>query len=172
MPISLPNITDYQDMQCWLFAKYSYDSSLDEYRKRNQFNKNKIIKDIYNGKKAEFLVYNYLVRKGKKLNSPDVNIYDKRNKSYDADLSVDGINIHVKSHLKNENYPVSWVFQTKDPLLFKKNDNDYLALVVVSDKSYMYVKYISKVSFKDPIKKVLKTNKSCVYEKDIRNFKK
>ena len=93
MKIKLNKITEYQDKQSDLFSKYSVFSSLSEYEKRNQFNKEKIINDIYNGKKAEFLVYNYLIYKQKKLTSPDLNIYEKYKKSYDADLYLKNVNI-------------------------------------------------------------------------------
>ena len=83
MKIQLNPITEYQDKQCELFSKYSVWSSLSEYKKRNQVNKDKIVNDIYNGKKAEFLVYNFLISKQKEINSPDLNVYEKHNKSYD-----------------------------------------------------------------------------------------
>ena len=116
-------------MVCHWFSKYSVFSSLSEYEKRNQFNEDKIINDIYNGKKAEFLVYNFLISKQKKLASPDLNIYERYNKSYDADLHLKNVNIHVKSHKVNGNFPVSWVFQKKDPLLLEVKNNNYLAFV-------------------------------------------
>ena len=168
MKIQLSTITEYQEKQCELFSKYSVFSSLPEYKKRNQFNEDKIIKDIYNGKKAEFLVYNFLISKQKQLNSPDLNIYEKYNKSYDSDLILKDVNIHVKSHNVSGNFPVSWVFQKKDPLLTKLKDNNFLALVVMNkETSYMYLKKISEVYFKQPLKESLRVTKVCVYESDF-----
>jgi hypothetical protein len=161
-------ITKYQEKQCELFSNYSVSSSLSEYKKRNQLDKDKIISDIYNGKIAEFLVYNFLISKGKILNSPDLNIYSGYKKSFDADLVLDNVNIHVKSHIINGIFPVSWVFQRTDPLVKSPSDKDYLALVVLDDRgSYMYLKKTSQVLFKDPVKDVLKRTKVCVYETDI-----
>ncbi len=172
MSTRLNEITEYQDEQCSLFAKHSVSTSLSEYKKRNQFNKDKIIDDIYNGKKAEFMVYNFLIAKQRKLSSPDLNIYERYDKSYDADLYLEDADahIHVKSHKVNGNFPVSWVFQKKDPLLLEARDNDYLALVVM-DKgaSYMYLKNIKDVVFRDPAKESLRKTKSCIYESDFLN---
>jgi hypothetical protein len=168
MKIELKTITDYQEKQCDLFSKFSVFSSLEEYKKRNQFDKEKIINDIYNGKVAEFMVYNFLILKQKKVNSPDLNIYEKYNKSYDADLSLQGANIHIKSHNVNSNFPVSWVFQKKDSLITKIKDDDFLALVVMNKEiNYMYLKKISEVIFKEPVKESLKETKLCIYENDL-----
>ena len=168
MKIQLNKITEYQYKQCNLFSKYSVITSLSEYKKRNQFNKDKIINDIYNGKKAEFLVYNFLISKQKKLISPDLNIYGKYDKSYDADLYLENVNIHVKSHKVNGNFPVSWVFQKKDPLLLEVKNSDYLALVVMNeDINYMYLKNIKDVVFNEPVKESLRKTKSCIYESDF-----
>jgi hypothetical protein len=168
MKTELKTITEYQEKQCDLFSKFSVFSSLEEYKKRNQFDKEKIINDIYNGKVAEFMVYNFLILKQKKVNSPDLNIYEKHNKSYDADLSLQGANIHIKSHNVNSNFPVSWVFQKKDPLITKIKDDDFLALVVMNKEiNYMYLKKISEVSFKEPVKESLKETKLCIYENDL-----
>jgi hypothetical protein len=179
MRIELGKITEYQDKQCELFSNYSVSSSLDEYEKRNQFNKDKIINDIYNGKKAEFLVYNLLISRKKELNSPDLNIYEKYNKSYDADLVLNSydaesvlkaLNIHVKSHNVNGIFPISWVFQKNDPLLTEQKDNNFLALVVMNEEiNYMYMKKISEVDFKPPLKESLRMTKVCVYEADLKD---
>ena len=168
MKIQLNQISEYQEEQCKLFSKYSVYSSLIEYGKRNQLNKEKIIKDIYNGKVAEFMVYNFLIHKQKKLNSPDLNIYEKESKSYSADLYLDGTNIHIKSHNASSNFPISWVFQKKDPLLTNSKDTDFLALVVIKKEvNYMYLKRISEVNFKEPIKENIKQTKLCIYESDF-----
>jgi hypothetical protein len=168
MRIQLDKITEYQDKQCDLFSKYSYFSSLSEYKKRNQDNKEKIINDIYNGKKAEFLVYNFLVSEQKKISSPDLNIYEKYSKSYDADLHIKDISIHVKSHSVNGSYPISWVFQKQDPLLSVIQEHNFLALVVMNEETnYMYLKKVSEVTFREPLREYLKETKVCIYESDF-----
>lgn len=168
MRLELSNATEYQNRQCLLFASYSVATSINEYKKRNQLDVKKIELDIYNGKLAEFMVYNYLVSKGRILASPDLNIYQKYQKSYDSDLCVNGVKIHVKSHVSNKLYPVSWLFQKNDPLIITHNE-DYLALVVFKfNKRYMYLKKRSEVSFLEPIKNSLKANKLCLYESQFK----
>ena len=159
--IKLKHVTEYQRLQCELFSKFSVFSSLDEYKRRGQCDKDKIISDIYNGKVAEFMVYNFFISKGKSLASPDLNIYQRGMKSFDADLVIGDVNIHVKSHISNEIFPVSWMFQKNDPL----PSRDYLCLVV--DNSYMYIKKVSEVEFSEPMKESLRHTKVCLYEKTI-----
>lgn len=159
--IKLKPLTKYQELQCDLFSRFSVFSSLDEYKRRGQSDKNKIISDIYNGKVAEFMVYNFFISKGKSLSSPDLNIYQRGMKSFDADLVIGDVNIHVKSHISNEIYPVSWMFQKNDPL----QGRDYLCLVV--DNIYMYIKKVSEVEFSEPMKESLRHTKVCLYENKI-----
>ena len=161
--IKLEAITEYQRLQCELFSRFSFSSSLDEYNRRGQHNSDKIINDIYNGKVAEFMVYNFFIKKGRSVSSPDLNIYSKKMKSFDADLVVGDVNVHVKSHISNNIFPVSWMFQKNDPLPIE----DYLCLVV--DNTYMYIKKVSDVEFSEPMKESLRHTKVCLYEKTIYN---
>lgn len=162
--IKLEAVPEYQRLQCELFSRFSFSSSLDEYNRRGQHDKDKIINDIYNGKIAEFMVYNFFVKKGRSLSSPDLNIYSKKMKSFDADLVIGDVSIHVKSHMSNNIFPVSWMFQKNDPLPAE----DYLCLVV--DNSYMYIKRVSEVEFSEPMKKSLRHTKVCLYEKNIKTL--
>ena len=167
----LEQITEYQYKQCELFAEYSVSTSVNQYKKRMQFNIDKIKKDIFYGKTAEFMVYNYLIKAGKNPTTPDLNIYIGKNKSYDADIALGDNNLHVKSHLINNNFPVSWLFQKNDPLIINKNKNDFLVLVVINnddDRNFMYVLNINDVSFKEPIKESLRQSKLCLYESDLK----
>ena len=94
-----------------------------------------------------------------------MNIYDKRGKSYDADLMIGETKLHVKSHISNGSYPPSWVFQKNDPLINNPDRNDYLALCVnLNGVDYMHLKNISEVMFQPPIKDSLKNTKLCIYE--------
>jgi len=160
--VKLDPITEYQRLQCDLFSRFSVFSSLDEYKRRGQADKDKIISDIYNGKVAEFMVYNFFIKKGRSLSSPDLNIYSKRMKSFDSDLVIGNVNIHVKSHISNNIFPVSWMFQKNDPL----PEEDYLCLVV--DHSYMYIRKVSQVEFSEPMKMSLRHTKVCLYEKNLK----
>jgi len=162
--INLEHVTEYQHQQSLLFAKYSTSSSVDEYGKRNQYNINKIQQDIYNGKVSEFMVYNYLKNVGKSPSSPDLNIYEKKEKSYDADIIVGNANIHVKSHCTSSSFPVSWMFQKNDPLVIWKPQYNFLCLVVLDKiQNYMFIKDIRDVEFSEPKKESLKSSKVCIY---------
>jgi hypothetical protein len=160
--------TEYQVKQCELFSHYSVDTSADCYKRRNQTNIEKIIKDIYYGKLAEFMVYNFLISKGKKPSVPDVTIYDKKRKSFDADIISGKNNIHVKCHKVNNLFAISWMFQKTDPLIINGQDNDFLALVVLDeDESYMYLENIKNVIFGLPMKESLRKTKVCLYESSL-----
>src|SRR5262245_25836486 len=77
-----------------------------------QNNRDKIKHDSYNGKLAEFAVYNRIIEKGFECTKPDLNIYDIDKRSWEHDLVVkaNGLqyNIHVKSCDARWG---SWVFQ-------------------------------------------------------------
>ena len=154
--------------RCKIFAAFSVDSSADEYARRNQNDINKIKIDIYSGKVAEFMVYNYLVSRGKHVTKPDLDIYDKHHKSFDSDLVSDGVNLHVKSHFVNPRFPVSWVFQKKDKITSDAGD-DYLCLVVMKENwdNWFYIKAAKLLDFKQPVKESLRATKVCIYEKDL-----
>lgn len=159
----------YTLKRCKLFAEFSVQSSLDEYARRNQTNVDKIKLDIYRGKVAEFMVYNYLVDKGKNTTKPDLDVYDKDHKSFDADLVCEGVNLHIKSHFVNSRFPVSWVFQKKDKIT-RDSCSDYLSLVVINEDwdGWFYLEQAKLLRFKEPKKESLKASKVCVYEKDLQ----
>lgn len=164
----LKQVGDYQTQQCKLFAEYSTESSLEMYKDRNQLDEHKIFKDIFTGKLAEYMVYNYFIERNVNVSTPDLNIYNSNRKSYDADIRVDDIGIHVKSHEVNEIYPISWVFQKNDPLVLHRDDSTYLCLVVFNGaENYMYIVQVKEVDFKEPIKEKLRETKVCLYERDI-----
>ena len=158
----------YTLKRCEIFAEFSVQSSVDEYARRNQNDVDKIKLDIYRGKVAEFMVYNYLVGRGKNITKPDLEIYDKHHKSFDSDLTSEGVNIHVKSHFVNPKFPVSWVFQKKDKITRDAGD-DYLCLVVMNESwdDWFYLEKAKLLDFREPKKQSLKATKVCIYEKDL-----
>lgn len=56
------NVDDIR--KCRKFALDVVETNLEKYKQRSQFNKRKIIKDIYVGKKAELAVWHYLLGMG------------------------------------------------------------------------------------------------------------
>lgn len=159
---------------CLEFAHLIYNSNKQEYARRNQSNKEKVINDIANGKYAECLVFDFLLSNKKKedhIAPVDFMLYPKEHKSYDADIKFNDIQIHVKSCLSSSNYPASWVFQPNDQLTISPSDKDYIALVR-QDKECSFI-YLLKAKdivgfYRDPIKKTLK--KKVLYEKDIKQI--
>lgn len=158
--------TAYTLARCELFASHSVSTSTSEYSRRNQHSMVKIRDDIYRGKVAEYMVYDYLTFKGNETSLPDVEIYEARRKSYDADLVSNGYNVHVKSHTLNPNYPVSWVFQKSDKLT--KGSDDFLALVIMDEEfeAKAYLGQAKHFTFRPPVNESLKS-KTCIYVDDI-----
>jgi hypothetical protein len=166
--IKLKNPNAYTLKRCEIFAEFSVQSSVDEYARRNQNDVEKIKLDIYRGKVAEFMVYDYILSKDKNVTKPDLEIYDKYHKSFDSDLMSDGVNLHVKSHFVNPRFPVSWVFQKKDKLTTSAGD-DYLCLVVMNENgdNWFYIQKAKLAKFEQPKKESLRASKLCIYEKSL-----
>ena len=154
--------TFYEEELCMLFAENCIETNIDEYRRRNQLNLEKIVNDIYHGKLAEVLVHDY-VSNLKACSSPDFMIYEARRKSFDADLSTDTANIHVKSCIQSR-HSNSWVFQPNDPVVINPSEKDSLALFVFGVKNnYFYLTKAVDVVYEEPRSK--KLNKKVIYEK-------
>ena len=167
--------TDVQKDICAKFAKESVVTSAGYYSsKRNQHNFNKVIKDIYIGKCAEFSVYNLFNMSGiYEVSEPDVNIYDTYNKSFDCDIYMEDKHIHVKSYYPSS-IEVSWVFDPKDSLIHSPTRLDVLALcdLNVDGSGVLYImKALLAIPFyRDPIIDRLKGKKKCIYLNDVKNI--
>ena len=160
----LSELSEYQLKLCWLFSEYSIDSSQEHYANRGQSDIDKVKSDIYHGKMAEFMVYNYFTSLEKDVSFPDIAIYKAGDKNFDADLVAGNTKLHVKCHVENSNFPISWLFQKNDELVKSRPDGNFLCLVVFSaSEYYMYVCDIKNAKFSEPIKEVLKGNKTCFY---------
>lgn len=176
--------------KCTSFAKSSVSSSSDKYARRNQFDVEKIIKDIRNGKLGEEGVHALLLEKFPQLTAPDHNIYDKINKSWDPDLKDEESNIRVAVKSQDfesaSSFGESWVFQYRagakydcDTGIFGTVDSThYVAFVALNvPKRIGEIKAIVKVKwlhdnnlFKEMKKASLKGNKLAVYFEDLENF--
>jgi len=137
--------TLYQEKLVNHFAKECYITNADMYAKRGQHDKSKIISDIYLGKMGEYAVFNFTISMGKKISPPDIMIYERKLKSFDADLvSVDN-NIHVKTQIiATKNADIYWTFQPKDPITHSPTDNDFVALTIVNHETIEYHAYFLK----------------------------
>jgi len=157
--------TQYEKDVCRLFAKACVDTNKDEYARRNQNDINKIVSDIYNGKLAEIMVYRLFKKKKHNPTAIDFLIYDKDEKSFDADMLTTKHNVHIKSCKNDSPFPNSWVFQPWDKLVVDPSDNDIIVLVVMGKKNYCYIIPSTKAVYESPVKKSL--NKKVIYEESL-----
>ena len=166
------------------FSAASVDTSTDKYASRNQFNRTKIVSDILTGKLAEELVYQKLKDYYLDLTEPDYAIYDKKNKSWEADLRVpsENLRIAVKSQTEDaaRRWGRSWVFQLGnardyDKEVVLKKNNHYVALVSLDlpnmcgeIKSIVSIQWLhDNDMFKEMKLKYLQNNKKAVYYDDL-----
>lgn len=134
----------YQESLCLAYSNEVYQSIKEKYSDRNQSGKDKIKQDIYLGKMAEYAVYNYLVENGKDVTPPDIMIYNKYNKSFEADLFVNKTSpLHIKSCMNVDPIHNSWLFQPNDPLTRDPKEDDMIAFVVAMPDATFY-SYIVK----------------------------
>lgn len=177
--------------KCEQFAQDSASTSADKYARRNQFNLEKIKKDIRNGKIGEQGTYSVISQQYPNLSLPDYNIYSKQDKSWSPDLNdPSGIRIAVKSQDIDSaiNYGESWVFQFNnganydcDTGVFKeKDDNHYVAFNALNvPKRFGTIRAIVKISwlhekelFKEMKVHQLRGNKVAVYLDDLIKYEK
>jgi len=112
---------------CEIFADRVISTNLKQYEKRKQFNREKIWKDIFYGKLAEWGVYFIYSERGRQnIDPPDMKIYKAKNKSFDSDLKFGMFSLHVKSQTYESaiKYGDSWIFQSKDPLFESASEYD------------------------------------------------
>ena len=187
------NFTISKDIfdKCTQFAKDSVSSSTDKYARRQQNDIEKIIRDIRNGKIAEEVVYAQAISVLPGLTSPDYNIYDKKNKSWEPDLrdTQSTLRLAVKSQDidSEQGFGRSWVFQFGnggkfdcDTGIFGKNieDNHYVSFVSLNvPKRTSVIRAVVKVKwlhdkklFKEMKKQSLRGNKVAVYYEDLERF--
>lgn len=127
------NITDKERKEIEEFADKRLGSS-NHYKKRGGFKR----EDLVAGAMGELAVYKALKRKGHELAKPDFEVYEVRNKSFDADLRLGKKRIHVKSQTKKSSsrYGRSWLMQRHDPLFKGTGYNHYMACAEVdADKN-------------------------------------
>jgi len=124
MKVILPTPSNFEKKLCSYFSEECAVSNVTEYRKRNQSNINKISKDIYYGKIAEILVFNYLISKGKKASPPDFMIYESKMKSFDADIKVEDVRKDNKIMITDQIGVVVRYPSMKDVLLLSTNADD------------------------------------------------
>jgi len=119
------------------FAHERINGSASCYAYRGESNVSKMEEDIIIGTMGEYAVFNLLKDCGLKCSRPDLKIYEKRRKSFDADLSaysqLENFEVHVKSQsLKSEKrYGQSYLFQRSDKLIRNPQVEDVMAFTTV-----------------------------------------
>lgn len=119
--------------KCVKFAEERISGSKSVYAYRGESRVDKMIDDIIIGCMGEWAVEAHLSSIGFECSEPDMVIYEKKRKSFDADLYVDDICIHVKSQgvESAKRYGNSWLFQRRDSLVSNPDDNEILAFTNV-----------------------------------------
>lgn len=130
------------------FASDRIAGSKDIYAYRGEKNLSKMEEDIVIGTLGEYAVYNYLRSLGYRCSRPDLKIYEKRRKSFDADLLVhrkegkeNTGNVHVKSQSLQsvKRYGQSWLFQKSDSLVTSPERQDKMIFTNVCPKTWEVV---------------------------------
>jgi hypothetical protein len=187
-----PKFVITQDMfiRCQIFGDASVSTSADKYANRNQYDIEKIKRDIRNGKIGEIGAHQQVDLIYPGLSAPDFQIYQKGQKSWATDLinSVSGLHLAVKTQDIDSaiHFGDSWVFQgapgkTKDTDtgIFKNtNPNHYVSFVSLNTpKKTGKIRAIVKVSwlidnnlFKAMQKEELRDNKVAVYYDDLLRY--
>jgi hypothetical protein len=157
------------------FAERVFETNKKAYARRGQANKRKILHDNVVGKTGEIAVYKFLKGKGKNPSKPDFKIYTAKKKSYDADMYLGNLDLHIKTqHVKSaKKFGLSWVFQKKDPLFKKCKATDVIVLCLYKEASVtiMVMKPAKDLfPFLKPPKKEELSSKVCLYYDDIKNL--
>ena len=126
--------------------------SANHYKSRGGFKRG----DLIAGAMGELAVYKLLRKAGHELRKPDFEIYDKKDKSFDADLRLGKKRLHVKSQTKDSSskYGRSWLMQRHDPMFKGTGVNHYLVCTEV-DEENMEVEVLGFFSLHSILKKGL-----------------
>ena len=167
------------------FAEDRINLSMGHYEKRGQKNIDKIMYDIKIGALGEIAIYRLLKKFGIKTNKPDFTIYDKKDKSYDADFTDDkGYHFHCKSQSEEsaKQYGKSYILQYggngnghTDKLFRNCTNRDFLipCLVLLSEQEveifccYKIETIFKKELIKMPKVKWLEYSKRAIYLEDL-----
>lgn len=118
---------DREKAEAFATLRCGSDTSL--YEKRGAFKK----EDILNGALAELAAYKLLKSEGFSVKRPDFTVYDKKQKSYAADLCDGTHHFHVKGQGLSSalRYGRSWIMQRHDPLFKELPSKNYIVPCLV-----------------------------------------
>lgn len=130
--------------KCREFATNSLDSSVDQYARRGQdpSKRQRMIIQLTNGKLGEELAHATYNSYFSELSLPDYNIYSKKEKSWDPDLTDAPSNTRIAVKTKDARdaleWGASWIFEKTDKKIFGSkldnqnlDPNQYVCMVVV-----------------------------------------
>ena len=120
---------------CNEFVSSVFLTNSEKYKDRGSRSFKVMRQQIWEGKMTEIAVSTLLKNKWFNCSDPDMKVYfNPREKSYDADLTCDGINLHVKSQNINKlkRYGYGWMVQKNDPIVKTPKDNDVFVLCLIN----------------------------------------
>jgi hypothetical protein len=162
--------------RCEKFAVKRVTGSSDLYALRGEPRKEKMVHDILVGALGEWAIEEHLTSLGYECTKPDMKIYDKANKSFDADLFVDDVEIHVKSQgmASVKRYGNSWLLQRYDKIVAEPRDDQLFAFtnVDVEKKTATILGFCwaSDMIYGECKVWSYKKTKVAIYLKDIEEF--
>jgi hypothetical protein len=151
------------------------------YRDSNQTIKQKIWDDHFVSKLGEEAVRFVFEKRDRKVEGPDYTIYSGKQKSWDADLKINGLEVAVKTQRRSaaKRYGLSWTFQDsperRDPIL--DLPEAWVCLVVYEDlkEGYECVVYplrkIKQLIFEAPRLSKLAGKKQAVYLETLQKHR-
>ena len=160
-----------------LYAKRHVESSSEYYKSRNQ-STDKMFKNCFDGKVAEWSNYFSLIEAGYIMkNKPDHQIYSQHNKSYEADLICIGKDNHLyekEKHIHVKSISIGTYNKIGASFLIQKNDNlvtnpdpdHYFSVMLQKSLThYVFYKWINScdVSYSEPRANHLAATKLAVY---------
>lgn len=130
-------LSDALIKKCEEFAVERITGSKSLYTYRGETRKDKMIEDVIIGTLGEWAVEAHISSMGYDCTEPDMKIYEKRRKSFSADLYVDDIEVHVKSQgvISAKRYGHSWLLQKHDKIVSDPQDNQIFAFTKVDLKA-------------------------------------
>lgn len=158
----------YQHTLAELFSEEVFKTN-GIYKDRNNSKDSKIKADIYRGKMAEFAVWNYLISLQRQATFPDIAVYPKEMKSYDADIIAGNNKIHVKSFMVGGDMPISWMFQPNDTLIVNPSDEEFIAFVIMFPVKRFEAYFVQANKVLDLYKSptMAGINKKTIFEDDL-----
>jgi hypothetical protein len=144
------------------------------YKDSRQSNIAKIEQDHFSSKLGEEAVKLAFEKFVKTVKGPDYTIYKSKQKSWEADLFVEGVPLAVKTQSAEaaKRYGLSWTFQAgtvrRDPILEKPEAWVCFVELVAVSSAKVYPPYqIKDLKFREPKLEKLKGSKLVVYAEEL-----